>query len=98
MTVLTLIPYRVRQPFLVIAILLFTVLSAAAAVRPTVLEEVIVTAQKREESLQSAPIAISVLQAEQLEVRGVTSLDALNTGLVPSLHSHGYANTNSTLV
>lgn len=71
---------------------------ALSAANKTALQEVIVTAQKRAESLQDTPIAISVLQADQLDSLGVSSLDALNTGLVPSLHSHGYGNSTSTLV
>ncbi len=35
------------------------------------LEEVVVTAQRREESLQDAPIAITVLSTEKLELRGI---------------------------
>ncbi|WP_179957807.1 TonB-dependent receptor [Exilibacterium tricleocarpae] len=61
------------------------------------LEEVIVTAQKREQSLQEAPIAISVLGARQLEVQGISSLDALGDGAIPSLRVQPFANTPSTL-
>jgi len=38
------------------------------------LEEVVVTARKREEGLQDAPIAISVFTGESLEYRGVTNI------------------------
>lgn len=40
------------------------------------LEGVIVTAQKREERLQDVPISITALTSEQLETRGIKSLDA----------------------
>ena len=49
------------------------------------LEEVIVTAQKRSESLQVTPISISVLGAEGLKNRHVTSLVDLGDGAIPSL-------------
>ena len=38
------------------------------------LEEIIVTARKREESLQSTPIAISAFSGDSLEYRGVTNV------------------------
>lgn len=45
---------------------------AAIAQDANALEEVIVTAQKRAENLQTTPIAISALSAESLQDRGVT--------------------------
>ncbi len=38
------------------------------------LEEIVVTARKREESLQSTPIAISAFSGDSLEYRGVTNI------------------------
>lgn len=49
-----------------------------------VLEELIVTARRREEGLQSAPIAISAFSGETLDYRGVTALDDI-VSFVPSL-------------
>ena len=49
------------------------------------LSEIIVTAQKRSENLQSTPIAISVLKGEDLANRHVQSLLDLGDGAVPSL-------------
>lgn len=40
----------------------------------TFLEEVVVTARKREESLQDAPIAITAVTGDGLEARGLTSI------------------------
>ena len=62
------------------------------------IEEVIITAQRREQSLQDIPIAISVLDQQQLKNLGVSSLGDLMSGTVPSLHMQPYANTPSTLV
>lgn len=50
------------------------------------LDEVIVTAQRREESLQDVPIAVTPLSAEELEARGITGLQGLTSGAVPSLN------------
>jgi iron complex outermembrane recepter protein len=49
------------------------------------LNEIIVTAQKREENLQAIPIAISVLGGADLENRHVQSLVDLGDGAIPSL-------------
>ena len=48
------------------------------------LSEIIVTAQKRRENLQSTPIVISVLKGEDLANRHVQSLLDLDDGAVPS--------------
>jgi iron complex outermembrane receptor protein len=48
------------------------------------LEEITVTARRREEGLQNAPIAISAYNGESLEYRGVSRLDDV-TRFVPSL-------------
>ena len=37
------------------------------------LEEVVVTAQRREETLQSTPLSISVLSADDIQKRGITN-------------------------
>ena len=44
----------------------------------TALEEVIVTAQKREENLQTVPLSISALSSAELEMRNIESLSDLN--------------------
>jgi iron complex outermembrane receptor protein len=43
------------------------------------LDEIIVTAQKRSESLQDTPLAISAINAEMIEQRGITSVAALGS-------------------
>lgn len=40
-------------------------------------EELVVTARKREESLQDAPLSISAFSGDSLDVRGVTQLDQI---------------------
>lgn len=58
--------------------------SASTGGRSASLEEVVVTAQKREESLQEIPIAITAFDANVLEEIGVTDIGGL-TGFVPGL-------------
>lgn len=61
------------------------------------LEEVVVTAQKREESLQETPIAISAFDQQQLEELRVTDLTDLK-GYVPSLSIAPFAATRAAPV
>lgn len=70
----------------------------ADLIRPSGLEEVLVTAQKREQSLQEAPVAISVLTALQLEAQGITGFDELSDGTIPSLRILPFGNSPSTKV
>ncbi|MBL8645601.1 MAG: TonB-dependent receptor plug domain-containing protein, partial [Rhodospirillaceae bacterium] len=58
-------------------------LEGAALAQP-VLEEIVVTARKREESLQEIPIAITAFSAEQLARAGYKNLQELS-GSVPGL-------------
>ena len=49
-----------------------------ALAQDNVLEEVIVTARKREESLQETPVAVTALNADQLRDAGIRNLADLN--------------------
>ena len=62
-----------------------------------VLEEIIVTAQKRAESLQDTPISIAVLGDETLEKRGITSLTDFTNGSVPSLRIVPFTGRSSAI-
>jgi len=53
--------------------------------RTATIEEIVVTAQKREESLQDAPISIVALGPEMLENQGIRSITDLGEGAVPNL-------------
>jgi len=57
---------------------------AQAAQEPRNMEEIVVTAQKREERLQDVPISISVQSGDQLEAQGIDTFNALQTR-VPNL-------------
>ena len=56
------------------------------------MEEIKVTARKREEGLQDTPIAVSVFSSESLEARGVQRIDEI-AGLTPNM-SFDNINTN----
>lgn len=58
--------------------------SGAQGLRRAVLEEVLVTARRREESLQNTPVAVSALTGEQMRQRGIVRTSEL-TKSVPSL-------------
>ena len=68
------------------------VLIITGTVNAAVLEEVVVTAQKRTESLQDVPIAVATFSAEDLLNQGVGGTQALQTA-VPGLV---YNNTGAT--
>lgn len=58
--------------------------------------EIIVTAQKRSESLQKVPVAMTALSSEALANQGVTNLDGLASA-APSLKVVAYPNSSDTL-
>jgi iron complex outermembrane receptor protein len=61
------------------------------------LEEIVVTAQRREQSLQDVPLAVSALGAEALEQRGIGGLQGLTAGEVPSLRALEFAGRPSNI-
>jgi outer membrane receptor protein involved in Fe transport len=84
-------PLTVRKAPLVAAISLATATSFSQA---QVLEEVIVTAQKRAESLQDVPISVSAVQGEKIQDAGIPNMAAL-ADYVPNLHiASASVNTN----
>ena len=68
----------------ILALSAFALPALAEATAESVLDEVIVTAEKRETNLQKTPVAASVLGAEQLADRRIQSLADLSTA-IPSL-------------
>lgn len=61
------------------------------------LEEVVVTARKREESLQDTPVAVSAFTSDTLGELGVTDLTRLSTS-VPNLQMQQDANGGSAMI
>ena len=65
--------------------------------QPALLEEIVVTAQKRAENLAEVPVAVSVVSAEQLQTANITNAESLDQ-MVPTLtFKKGTTNLNSTL-
>ena len=62
------------------------------------LADIVVTAEKRPQSLQTTPIAISVLGSQDITNRHVTSLLDLGDGAIPSLKVAPFYSRNSALV
>jgi iron complex outermembrane receptor protein len=67
--------------------------SAAEEESALVHEEVIVTARRREESLQTVPLAVSVLTGEELVEQGGMKIDAIGK-LVPNVHFEAAGGTS----
>ena len=62
------------------------------------LGDIVVTAQKRETSLQKTPIAISVINGQDLANRHALSLTDLGDGTIPSLRVAPFFARNSALI
>lgn len=77
-----------RGAMLAAMLLMFAERSPAEAVAadsgPAGMQEVIITAQKREEKLQDVPIAVTALGADQLESRGISNVVELGS-LAPNV-------------
>ncbi len=56
----------------------------AQAARPNTIDELVVTAEKREQSLQDVPVAISAFTSEQRDVIGIQSIQDM-TNFTPGL-------------
>ncbi|CAB1370825.1 TonB-dependent receptor [Denitratisoma oestradiolicum] len=81
--------YAVR----LLSILVATAFSDGAR-SETRLEEVVVTAQKRQEKLQDVPISITAISGAQLETRGIDGVSGLNS-LAPNLMFRNNPSSNS---
>jgi iron complex outermembrane receptor protein len=77
---------RVASCILQASVLLVALVPAVAPAQQSgVLEEIIVTAQKREQDIQKVPIAVSAFTTETLRAKGVTDINAL-TNLTPNVN------------
>ena len=61
------------------------------------LEEVVVTAQKKEENIQQTPLAISALTSEDMQKKGITSIEGLAQA-TPSIAFAPYPGQSGTLI
>lgn len=71
--------------------------AADASVAPaaTTIEEIIVTAQKREESLQSVPIAVSALSGSQLEAARIQTGAELQLSVPNLVYARGFVGSDN---
>lgn len=76
---------------------MFAVSAASGQDATPQLEEVVVTAQKREEPLSKAPLAISAFSSDQLRDSGVTSIRDL-TSVAPNLEAATVGPANSIMI
>jgi len=86
-------PFRLHRRPLAAGIALALAACAQAQAQDTVLEEVIVTAQKRAQSLQDVPISVTAVSGDKLVEANITNLEALTT-YVPnfSMNQSGISN------
>jgi iron complex outermembrane recepter protein len=72
-------------------------LTAAPAKAQTMLEEVIVTAQKRSESVQDIPLAVTALSSDMLDERGITDIASMAASVPGMNFSQSGNNTRITV-
>ena len=76
-------------------LLAVSVLISSSSANAQFVEEIVVTAQKRNESLQDVPVAVTALSAEMVDQARITQVDHL-VHMVPSLSvQKGYSNRSS---
>jgi iron complex outermembrane receptor protein len=68
-----------------LAVSLIGLASAAALADENVLQEIVVTAQKRTEDVQQVPIAITAISAAMIEQKGITNISQLSN-LAPNVN------------
>ena len=61
------------------------------------LEEIVVTAQRREQSLQQVPVSVAVFSGEQIELQGFKNLDDLARMSATVNMSDGTSGQNTTI-
>ena len=66
------------------ALLAATISSAAHAQASNTIEELVVTAEKREQSLQDVPVAVSAFTSEKRDLLGITTIQDM-TNFTPGL-------------
>jgi iron complex outermembrane receptor protein len=77
--------HTLRSPLTSAVALAICCNAAAQAQDIPVLEEVIVTAQKRSESVQDIPLAVTALSSDMLDERGITDIASMVSS-VPGMH------------
>jgi len=92
------ISFQKRARITIISALATMVANAPAFAQEQLLEEIVVTAQKREQSVQDVPIAVSVLGADKIDAAHAVGFESLQQ-LIPSVSFRkGNTNRNSAVV
>ncbi len=90
--------YVSRRVCLLLAFFISSLSASYSYAQEGQLEEIIVTAQKRAQSVQDVPVAVSVLDSEKIEAAQTIGLEGLQQ-LIPSVSFRkGNTNRNSTVV
>ena len=84
-------PLIFKKTSLLAAIVLATATSFTQA---QMLEEVIVSAQKRVESLQDVPISVTAIQGDKLQSAGIANMSAMSDNVPNLFISDAAVNTN----
>ena len=71
-------------------------ISTLAQAQDSLIEEVVVTARKREESLQNVPVAVTALSPSQIEQSGIQSVIDV-AKLVPNVELHAVTQSGASL-
>ncbi len=64
--------------------------------RATMLDQIVVTAQRREQTLREAPLSVVALPDEQLAAYRITNITDLTDGIVPNLTITPFGGANTT--
>jgi iron complex outermembrane recepter protein len=88
---------RSSMKLLIAAAVGVAIAGARPAMSQEAIQEVVVTAQKRSENLQSTPIAISALSGDELQKRGVTDFAGIAKAS-PSINFTPYPSSSNTLI
>jgi len=78
-------PKSINTPRLALTALALLIPIASPANEPLLLEEIVVTAQKREQSLQDVPIAVAAMAGEKINDVGIVNLEEL-TLYIPNVN------------
>ena len=92
----------VKQHYQIVALSLLAIgasgVTTAFAQTTSVIEEVLVTATKREESLRDVPMSVSVLGSDTIEAKGITQFRGIADAVPGLTYNEASSNLNPTFV
>lgn len=91
-----------KQHYQIVALSLLAIgasgVTTAVAQTTSVIEEVLVTATKREESLRDVPMSVSVLGSDTIEAKGITQFRGIADAVPGLTYNEASSNLNPTFV